>query len=121
MENLLQHAWPVSRLSERREFECPVQVTGRCGSVEGWCNDLSLGGLGFTAPAEFKAGEQIEVEFTLPIHAERVATSVMIRWTDGFNHGGEFLKPTSELLREVQMFVSSPPPKKSKQKTSKQR
>ena len=114
LENLLQHAWPVSRVSERRTFDIPLQLQCPIGSVQGWCNDLSVGGLGFTAPAEFRPGDQVQVEFCLPNNPERVQTSVMIRWSDGFRHGGEFLKPTAELLREVNLIVSAPLKKQSK-------
>jgi hypothetical protein len=88
--------------------------------VQGWCNDLSLGGVGFTAPAEFRPGDQVQLEFCLPHHPEPLQTSVMIRWTDGFRHGGEFLKPTAELLREVKSIVTAPVKKQSKQKLARQ-
>jgi hypothetical protein len=82
------------------------------------CVDLSLGGIGFTAPAEFKPGEQVDVKFSLPLNSEPVSTSVMIRWTNGSRHGGEFLKPTTELLRDVTKFVSAPAKKSHKLKVS---
>jgi hypothetical protein len=121
LENLLQHAWPISRVNERRGVDTPLQLTCRCGSVNGLCVDLSLGGIGFTAPAKFAPGEEVDVQFSLPLHPEPVSTSVMIRWTDGTRHGGEFLKPTTELLRDLKRFVSAPVKKSHKPKLSGQR
>jgi PilZ domain-containing protein len=121
LENLLQHEWPVSRVNQRRGVETPLQLTCRCGSVSGSCIDLSLGGIGFTAPAEFKPGEQVDVEFSLPPSSDHVfTTSVIIRWTDGSRHGGEFLKPTSDLLRDLTRFVSAPAKKSPKSNRLKQ-
>jgi hypothetical protein len=117
LENLLQHAWPVSRVNERRGVDTPLQLTCRCGSVNGFCIDLSLGGIGFTAPAKFTPGEEIDLEFSLPLNTQPVSTSVMIRWTDGSRHGGEFLKPTADLLRDLQRFISAPVKKKHKLKS----
>jgi hypothetical protein len=108
LENLLQHAWPVSRVTERRRHETPIQLTTRGRSVVGQCSDFSLGGIGFTAPAEFTPGEQVEVEFSLGVDSEPICTSVIIRWTDGKHHGGEFLKPSVELLRDLARLVSAP-------------
>ena len=108
MENLLQHEWPVSRVNERRGVDSPLQLTCRCGSLSGLCIDLILGGIGFTAPAEFTPGEQVTVDFSLPLTSTPVHTSVMIRWSNGTRHGGEFLKPTADLLQDLGRFMSAP-------------
>jgi PilZ domain len=120
LENLLQHTWPVSRVNERRAFDTPVQLRSSGASVEGWCNDLGLGGIGFTAPAEFHPGDQVQLEFCLRNSAP-VQTSIMIRWSDGFRHGGEFLKPTAELLNDIRLVVSAPVKNSSKLKVAGER
>ena len=119
LENLLQHEWPVSRVNQRRGVDIPLQLTCRCGSVIGSCTDLSLGGIGFTAPAEFMPGEQIEAEFSVPLSPGPIMTSLMIRWTNGSHHCAEFLKPTADLLRDLTAFVSAPVKKSAKSNLSK--
>jgi hypothetical protein len=114
LENLLQHEWPVSRVNQRRGVDIPLQLTSVSGSVSGSCVDLSLGGIGFTAPAELTRGEQVEVEFSLPLSSRSVATTVIIRWTNGSHHGGEFLKPTAEFLADLKRFISAPTKKSPK-------
>jgi hypothetical protein len=116
LENLLQHEWPVSRVNPRRGADIPLHLTSRSGSVSGSCVDLGLGGIGFTAPAEFMPGEQVEVEFSLPLSSTPIITSVIIRWNNGSNHGGEFLKPTSDLLADLARFVAAPVKKSPKSK-----
>ena len=116
LENLLQHEWPVSRVNQRRGVDIPIQLTTRTGSVTGLCVDLSLGGLGFTAPAEFTPGEQVEVELSLTLSSRPIITSVVIRWTNGAHHGAEFLKPTADLLGDVTRLVSEPVKKSAKSK-----
>jgi hypothetical protein len=117
LENLLQHEWPVSRVNQRRGIDIPVQLTSRNGSVSGSCIDLSLGGIGFTASAEFTCGEPVEVEFSLPLSSRSITTTVIIRWTNGSHHGAEFLKPTADFLADLKRFISAPT-KKSPKSTS---
>src|SRR4051794_30798047 len=108
LPNFLNHAWPTTREHERKLNEAPLQVTSADATYRGWCNDIGYGGLGMTLAAPFKPGEHLSVEFSFPEESVTLTTTVVVRWSDGFRHGCEFLKPTAELVQAIQSYLARP-------------
>lgn len=108
LPNFLNHTWPTTREHERRLVDTPLQVTCNGTVMRGWCNDLSYGGMGFTLAAPLKNGDRIEVEFELPGESTPIRSTAVLRWSDGFRHGCEFLKLTAEITRAINAYLSRP-------------
>lgn len=106
LQNYLNHTWPTTRESDRRKLDVPISVRHHGMVLRGWCNDLCIGGVGFTVAAAFPLGEELKVEFVLPSEADPIETSVVVRWSNGFRHGCEFLKSSTELHSALSRFLT---------------
>jgi hypothetical protein len=114
LPNLLNHSWPTTREHQRKLTDAPLQVTSVDATYRGWCNDIGTGGMGITLAAPFKTGQHLEVEFTFPEETVTLKTTVVVRWSDGFRHGCEFLKPTAEMAQAIGSYISRPEKKPRK-------
>ncbi len=76
--------------------------------MRGWCNDLCISGMGFTLAAPLKNGDRLEFEFELSDEELSVRGEAVLRWSDGFRHGCEFLKLTAETTKGIGTFLAKP-------------
>ncbi len=100
--------WPVARQFERRALESRLVLTANNGSVyRGWCNDIGEGGLGATIAAPLEVRSEVALEFAVPNCPDPIQVKAIVRYTNGFRFGFEFLNLTPEQRKLVLAYVSS--------------
>lgn len=77
----------------RTEIPVIVKVLGNDGYVRihGRCFEIAENGLGAVITSEFRAGEMVSVEFSLPEIEELQIVRAVVRHRMGFLHGFEFV------------------------------
>jgi len=88
----------------RTEIPVIVKVLGQDGylRIHGRCFEIAENGLGAVITSEFRAGEMVSVEFSLPGIEELQVIRAVVRHRMGFLHGFEFvglLPDQRELIR----------------------
>jgi hypothetical protein len=91
----LKQPWPTSRQFERRPLETRLvlALAGR-SRYRGWCENVGEGGLGATVAAPLNLADEVSLEFRLTGSPEPLSIRAVVRFTDGFRHGFEFLDLT---------------------------
>lgn len=77
----------------RTEIPVIVKVLGADGymRIHGRCFEIAENGLGAVITSEFRAGEMVSVEFSLPEAEELQVVRAVVRHRMGFLHGFEFV------------------------------
>lgn len=77
----------------RTEIPVIVKVLGENGylRVHGRCFEIAENGLGAVITSEFRAGEMVSVEFSIPEVEELQVVRAVVRHRMGFLHGFEFV------------------------------
>lgn len=77
----------------RTEIPVIVKVLGQEGylRIHGRCFELAENGLGAVITSEFRAGEMVSVEFSLPGDEQLQSVRAVVRHRMGFLHGFEFV------------------------------
>ena len=110
----LKQPWPTTRQFKRRPLQTRLGVTAADGNrYRGWCQDVSEGGLGATVAAPLKLGDEVSLEFELAAGPEAVTVRALVRFTDGFRHGFEFLTLTPAQRAAILAYLAAPEPKRS--------
>jgi hypothetical protein len=110
-----KQSWPMARQFERRTLESRISLSGPDGSeYRGWCNDISEGGLGATVAVPLQLGTEVGLEFAIPISPEPLRLNAVVRYTNGFRFGFEFLKLTPEQRQLVLTYVGGAPKRPTK-------
>jgi len=101
----LQQAWPLSRQIGRRNLTVPVTlITREQQTYRGWCHDVSTGGLGATVAVPLKLGHEVSLEFPFPESPEPIRVRAIVRYTNGFRHGFEFLDLNPSQLALITVY-----------------
>jgi c-di-GMP-binding flagellar brake protein YcgR len=84
---------------ERHDLSIPVNVTafqsGERSTLRGTASDISRGGMRLFLTRELEPGASVILEFLIPYNTEELVVRGVIRNRTGFNHGVEFLSPTT--------------------------
>ena len=109
----MKQPWPTTRQFERRPLEARLlMVAAGPHSYRGWCRDVGEGGLGATIAAPLKLGDEVSLEFELPGCSEPLRVRALLRFSDGFRQGFEFLTLTPAQRSELLAFLNPPEPKR---------
>ena len=109
----LKQPWPTTRQFERRPLETRlVLMTADKSRYRGWCQDVSEGGLGATVAVELKLGDEVSLEFDISTSTEPVSVRALVRYTDAFRHGFEFLTLTPTHRAAILAYVAKPESKR---------
>ena len=89
----------------RTEIPVIIKVLGQEGylRIHGRCFELAENGLGAVITSEFRAGEMVSVEFSLPGSEALQTMRAVVRHRMGFLHGFEFvglLPDQRDLIRD---------------------
>jgi hypothetical protein len=105
----LQQDWPSTRQIDRRNLTVPVTLaTSDQRTYRGWCNDVSTGGLGATIAVPLKLGYEVSLEFPFPDSPELIRVRAIVRYTNGFRHGFEFLDLNPTQLALISAYQHAP-------------
>jgi len=93
----------------RTELPVIIRVLGQEGyvRVHGRCFEIAENGLGAVVTSEFKPGEMVSVELTLPAVAELQVLRAIIRHRMGFLHGFEFVGVLPEQREYIRNYCRS--------------
>ncbi len=104
--NYLRQQWPIARQFERRVLESSLVLFAPDGTLyRGWCNDISEGGLGATIAAPLPLRTEVTLQFELPLSAEPTRLRAVIRYSNGFRLGFEFLAMTPAQRQLITTYV----------------
>ena len=110
MQHLPEYAqqnWPKTRQFERFELETKLTVRTADAELRGWCADVGEGGLGGIIAARLFDRQEVAVEFELPSVREPLVVRAVVRYTNGFRYGFEFLSLTSEQREAIARYGKS--------------
>lgn len=92
--------WP------RMKLEIPLQVRKNGDWVRGWCQSMSVRGMGATLAGDFAVGDRVELQFRLPdLEREDVTVSAFVIWKIGLSHGFEFLTLPNSCRQAIEVVA----------------
>jgi c-di-GMP-binding flagellar brake protein YcgR len=93
------------RRSRRLKVDFPIKVfvvqDRRRSVLQGRSHDLSQEGMAIYIPAELQKGQIVQVEFCVPFSQQRLGVSCLVRDSEGFRCGIEFLDLTNKDQEEL--------------------
>jgi len=93
------------------KVEIPIQVRKSGDWVRGWCQSMSVRGLGATLAGDFAVGDRVEVLFRIPDQgSEDVTVSAFVIWKTGLSHGFEFLTLPNSCRQAIEIVCSEDSP-----------
>lgn len=100
--------WPRQRQFDRHELQASLRLIAPGGAVyRGWCKDVCEGGIGATVAASLSVGDEVSLEFQLPVSSEPLRLKAVVRYTSNFYHGFEFTTLSPEQRKKVQLYLES--------------
>jgi len=96
----------------RTELPLIVKVLGRDGymRVHGRCFEINDSGLGAVVTSEFRPGEMVSLEFSIPEVPEVQALRAVVRHRMGFLHGFEFVGILPQQRDHIRTYCRTLPP-----------
>jgi hypothetical protein len=96
----------------RTEIPVIVKVLGQDGylRIHGRCFEIAENGLGAVITSEFRAGEMVSVEFSLPDIDDLQVVRAVVRHRMGFLHGFEFVGLLPEQRELIKDYCRRLPP-----------
>lgn len=96
----------------RTEIPVIVKVLGQDGylRIHGRCFEIAENGLGAVISSEFRAGEMVSVEFSLPEKEELQVVRAVVRHRMGFLHGFEFVGLEPQQRDVIKEYCRKLPP-----------
>ena len=90
----------------RTELPLIVKVLGQDGyvRVHGRCFEIAENGLGAVITSEFRPGEMVSLELSLPEVPEAQMIRAVVRHRMGFLHGFEFVNPLPEQKEHIRLY-----------------
>ena len=76
-------------------------------TYHGWCDNIHEGGLGATVAAPLKKNDEVTLRFDLPGSPEPIEVRGIVRHTNGFRHGFEFLNLSSTQYARILAFPTA--------------
>jgi len=117
-QSKLQEAERVHKSSTRRyaryrtELPLIVKVLGQEGylRIHGRCFEIAENGLGAVVTSEFRPGEMVSLELSIPKVAELQTLRAVVRHRMGFLHGFEFVGILPDQASQIRTFCRTLPP-----------
>jgi hypothetical protein len=114
----LQEVERVHKSSTRRyaryrtELPLIVKVLGQEGylRIHGRCFEIAENGLGAVVTSEFRPGEMVSLELSIPKVAELQVLRAVVRHRMGFLHGFEFVGILPDQASQIRSFCRTLPP-----------
>jgi PilZ domain len=100
--------WPITRQFERRTVEARVTLEVSGQRYRGWSIDLCEGGIGLMCPAPLRVGQEVSAAVELAPEVT-IHFRAVIRHSQGFRHGGEFLTIASQDRAALARFLAEKP------------
>ena len=96
----------------RTELPLIVKVLGQEGylRIHGRCFEIAENGLGAVVTSEFRPGEMVSLELSLPKVADLQTLRAVVRHRMGFLHGFEFVGILPEQRAHIRAFCRTLPP-----------
>lgn len=99
------------RVPERRRFpryltNLPITLNLPERVVEGYCNQISEGGLRAFLREPVRMDSVVVLQFVVPGHATELRVKAVVRYHHGFEHGLEFLSISEAERLAVRQFCS---------------
>jgi len=96
----------------RTELPLIVKVLGQEGylRVHGRCFEIAENGLGAVITSEFRAGEMVSLEFSIPNVTDLQVLRAVVRHRMGFLHGFEFVGILPEQRDQIKGYCRTLPP-----------
>lgn len=96
----------------RTELPLIVKVLGQEGylRIHGRCFEIAENGLGAVVTSEFRPGEMVSLELSIPKVAEMQTLRAVVRHRMGFLHGFEFVGILPEQRAQIRAFCRTLPP-----------
>src|SRR5271154_4088665 len=93
----------------RTELPVIVKVLGQDGymRVHGRCFEINDSGLGAVVTSEFRPGEMVSLELSIPKVPDPQVLRAVVRHRMGFLHGFEFVGILPEQRQHLQMYCST--------------
>ena len=118
VKNKLQEVERVHKSSTRRyaryrtELPLIVKVLGQEGylRIHGRCFEIAENGLGAVVTSEFRPGEMVSLELSIPKVAELQVLRAVVRHRMGFLHGFEFVGILPDQASQIRSFCRTLPP-----------
>jgi c-di-GMP-binding flagellar brake protein YcgR len=101
-------AWPISRQFVRAALQVPVVLEAAGAQYRGWTLNISEGGLAITVAAPLRIGSEVSASFDLAENST-LKIKAVVRHSDGFRYGFEFLSISPDGRQAVRNFVARPP------------
>lgn len=96
----------------RTELPLIVKVLGQDGylRIHGRCFEIAENGLGAVVTSEFRPGEMVSLELSIPKVADLQNLRAVVRHRMGFLHGFEFVGILPEQRAHIRTFCRTLPP-----------
>jgi len=96
----------------RTELPLIVKVLGQDGymRIHGRCFEIAENGLGAVVTSEFRAGEMVSLEMSIPNFADLQTYRAVVRHRMGFLHGFEFVGILPEQREQIKKYCQTLPP-----------
>lgn len=93
----------------RTELPLIVKVLGQEGymRIHGRCFEIAENGLGAVVTSEFRAGEMVSLEFSIPNVVDQQSLRAVVRHRMGFLHGFEFVGILPEQREQIKSYCRS--------------
>ena len=93
------------------KVEIPIQVRKGEASARGWCQSMSIRGLGATIAGDFRVGDRVELQFRLPDQKnEDIVLSAFVIWKTGLSLGFEFITLPNSCRQAIQTLSAESEP-----------
>jgi len=104
--NSVSRAGADDRRFERHDLSIAVNVTmvlaGERVTFRGEACNISSGGMRLFTTRELALGSSLVLEFLIPYNTIELVIRGVVRNRDGFNHGVEFLNPTTHQQQMIE-------------------
>ena len=91
--------WPLSTNIRVRVFQGTENTVGRG-------HDIGAGGMAIYVPVELAVGTSVNLSFRLPYSRMVLGVSAIVRSSDGFRYGVEFVDLTSAEAEEIKRIAN---------------
>ena len=105
---------PVPRQCQRYtvDFSLKVFSPGTAGATTGRSGDISVSGLSFYAPIALRAGQSIQLHFSLPSSQLVFGVWAIVQNANGFRYGVEFTRLNEREREEIERVCRILEPKR---------
>ncbi len=100
---------PEKRRCRRYLTNLPLTVSLAERDIEGYCNQITEGGLGAFLPEPVPVGSVVGLQFAVPTDPAELRAQAVVRYQNGFQHGLEFVSLNEGKQMAIRQFCSELP------------